>query len=222
MTVNDPVLPLINAVQVTAVLLAGLALAVVLGQYAAGHPLDYVLLMVNGFALACLLLALGIVESYQRWLARGSMGPIYISVAVFAVGIGLSLVMTTVYYVWRRTRIPGVLAWLVAGFNIKYLFLPICHYLFFGKDDGTWLDPDYFAYIPNADNYFQQSVLVQLGIWIVVALFAFGLTRLRLWLRQRRVAAQARQMRDWERTIRKTPTRERGVSESGRPDTITG
>ncbi len=70
MTVNDPVLPLANAAQVTAVTLAGLALAVMLGQVAAERPVAYGLLLIDGFALACLLSSLASFESYPRWLAR--------------------------------------------------------------------------------------------------------------------------------------------------------
>jgi hypothetical protein len=39
--------------------------------------------------------------------------------------------------------------------------------------------PDYFAYIPDADNYFARSALLQIGVWLAVALIALGLTRLR-------------------------------------------
>ena len=62
MTLNNPVLPLLNAIQVTVVLLAGMALAVALGQQAAGHPAAYALLMADGFAVACLLMSLRALE----------------------------------------------------------------------------------------------------------------------------------------------------------------
>lgn len=188
MTVNDPVLPFINAVQVTVVTLIGLALAVMLGQVAAKRPVAYILLMIDGLALACLTAALIRFESYPRWLARGSTGVIYRHLAVLGVGIVLLAVMTIIYYWWRRAEIPKVTAWLVAGLDVKYLFLPLYHHLFWCKDDGSWTDADYFVYISDADNYFARSILVQIGVWLVVALIAVGSTRLRLWLSGRRGA----------------------------------
>ncbi len=182
MTVNDPVLPLSNAAQVTAVTLIGLALAVMLGQVAAKRPLAYILLMIDGFALACLLSSLVRFEYYPRWLARGNTGVIYRHLAVVTVGIVLLIIMTAFYYFWRRAAIPSALAWFIAGLDIVYLFLPLYHHLCWCKDYGSWTDPDYFAYIPDADNYFARSALFQIGVWIAVALIALGLTRLRLWL----------------------------------------
>jgi hypothetical protein len=189
MTVNAPVLPLANAAQVTAVTLMGLALAVVLGQVAAQRPLAYSLLMLDGFALACLLIALASFEDYPRWLARGGTGFIYMHLAVVTVALVLLIIMTGVYYAWRRAEIPDPILWFVAGLGISYLFLPLCHHLFWCKDDGSWTDPDYFAYISDADNYFARSPLFQIGVWIAVALVVLGLTRLRLWLSERRIAS---------------------------------
>lgn len=187
MTVNDPVLPLRNAAQVTAVTLTGLALAVALGEVAAERPLAYVTLMVDGFALACLLSSLRALESYWRWLWRGSTGVIYRHLAVGAVGVGLLVIMTVFYCLWRRAEIPGGAAWLVAGLNIAYLFLPLYH-LMWCSDTGSWTDPSYYIYISDADNYFARSIWFQLGVWVGVALVALGLTRLRVWLRRRQTA----------------------------------
>jgi hypothetical protein len=190
MTVNDPVLPLANAVQVTSVTLMGLALAVVLGQVAATRPLAYILLMLDGFALACLLIALPSLEDYPRWLARGSTTYIYMHLAMVAACVVLLMIMTGGYYAWRRAEVPDAVSWFIAGLDVSYLFLPLYHHLFLCKDDGTWTDPDYFAYISDADNYFARSPLVQIGVWVAVALVVLGLTRLRLWLSRRRTASK--------------------------------
>jgi hypothetical protein len=187
MTVNDPVLPLFNAAQVTAVTLIGLAFAVMLGWVAADRPVTYVLLMIDGLALACLLMSLRAAESYPRWLARGNTAAIHRFLAVLAVAVGLLIVMTTVYTWWRRARAAGSASWIVAGVSIHYLFLPVYHHLCWCRDAGSWTDPDYFAYIPSADNYFSREVLFQIGVWAAVALVALGVTRLRLWLSQRRM-----------------------------------
>jgi hypothetical protein len=187
MTVNDPVLPLFNAAQVTAVTLIGLAFAVMLGWVAAERPVAYFLLMSDGVALACLLMSLRAAESYASWLARGNTASIYRFLAVLAVAAGLLVVMTAVYAWWRRARTPDSASWIVAGVGIHYLFLPLYHHLCWCKDDGSWTDPDYFVYIPSADNYFSRSVLFQVGVWAAVALVALGVTRLRLRLSQRRL-----------------------------------
>jgi len=189
MTVNDPVLPLINAVQVTVVTLIGLALAVMLGQVAAKRPMAYILLMIDGFGLACLLSSLIRFESYPHWLARGSTGVIYRHLALVTVGIVLLVTMTAFYCWWRRTEIPNAASWFVAGLDITYLFLPLYHHLFWCKDYGSWTDPDYFAYISDADNYFARSALLQISVWVAVALIALGLTWLRSWLSAWRIAS---------------------------------
>jgi hypothetical protein len=189
MTVNEPVLPPLNAAQVTAATLIALAFAVRLGRVAAGRPVAYILLMIDGLALACLLMALRALESYPRWLARLSTGPIYRFLAVLAVGVGLLIVMTAVYAWWRRVETPAFGSLIIAAVDIHYLFLPVYHHLCWCKDDGSWTDPDYFAYIPAAENYFSRSVLFQLAVWATVAMVALGVTRLRLWLCQRGIAA---------------------------------
>jgi hypothetical protein len=189
MTVNDPVLPVRHAARVTAVLLAGLALAVRLGQLAAVHPGRYALLMFDGGALACLLIALRAAEVYPDALARGNLGLISRFLAVLAVGIGLLVAMSAVYTCWRRSHVPDAESWLVAGMNVHYLFLPLYHHLCWCKDDGSWLDADYFAYIPAAGDYFCGDVLYQVGVWAVVALVALAATWLRSRLSRRRMAA---------------------------------
>jgi hypothetical protein len=188
MTVNDPVLPVANAAQVTAATLVGLALATVFGRVAAQRPLAYVLLMIDSLALACLMVALPALESYAGWLARGRMVYIYAHLAMVAAGVGLLVVTTVVRYWWRRAGVPSAASWFVAGLAVTYLLVPLFHHLFFCKDDGSWLDPDYFSYIPDADNYFARSALLQIGVWIVVALVTLGVTRLRL--SQQRKGAQ--------------------------------
>jgi hypothetical protein len=71
-----------------------------------------------------------------------------------------------------------------------YLFLPLYHHLCWCKDDDSWTDPDYFAYIPDADNYFARSALLQVGVWLAVAALTLGVTRLRLQLSQRRMVTR--------------------------------
>jgi len=179
MTVNDPTLPLLNAAQVGVATLAGLGLAVALGQFAAAQPGPYLALMVDGLPLALLMIAGSGFGSYPRWLAAGNTTMIVTHLAVVAAGIVALAVTTGAYFVWPRLRVPDAGKWLLAGAQVAYLLLPLNHHLFFCKDDGTWLDPDYFSYIPDADNYFAHRALVQVGIWAAVGLIALGVTRLR-------------------------------------------
>jgi hypothetical protein len=183
MTVNDPVLPLRNAAQVTAVTLIGLALAMALGQVAARHPMGYLLLMIDGLGLACLLSALRSLEGLSGWLARGRTASVWVAGGVLALGIVLLLGLTALRW-WLRLEVPTAASWLVAGLQVLYLLLPLYH-LAWCSDDGTWTDPGYFIYISSSDNYFARSRLLQVGVWIGVALLAWGATRLRVGLQRR-------------------------------------
>jgi hypothetical protein len=142
--------------------------------------------MVDGFGLACLLAVLPSFEDYSRWLARGSMGYVIAHGALVAFGCALLLGTSAAYWIWRR-RPPGAAAWLVAGLDIIYLFIPLYHHLFWSKDQGSWTDPGYFVYMPDADNYFARRVPVQLAVWAAVVGIVLGLTRLRARLVRQRV-----------------------------------
>lgn len=186
MTVNDPVLPISMAARVTGVTLIGLALALALGEMAAMRPVACALVMVDGFALACLLVSLASLESYPRWAAQGKVGVIYRHLSVVAVGLVLLLIMSIIHYLRRRSHPPSAGEWFVAGLDVCYLLLPLYHHLCWCKDDGSRTDLDYFAYIPSADNYFARSGLLQTGVWLAVALIVLGLTRLRKRMSARR------------------------------------
>lgn len=178
MTVNDPVLPLANALQVTLVALSGLALALMPGRWAAERPLDLAWLLVDGLALATLLLILPGIGRLSTWLARGSAVYVYRLVFVLAGGLGL-LALVTILRWWRRTEIPRAGSWFASGLIVAYLLFPLYHHLFWSNDNLSWNDPGYFVYISDADNYFSRNWLLQTAIWAFVALLALGLTRLR-------------------------------------------
>lgn len=181
MTVNDPVLPLANAVQVTLAVLVGLALALLPGKIAAEKPRTLVWLMVDGLAPAILLLSLIRIDSIGDWLARGRVSFMYYSGALVAAGLALLAVNTVVCW-WRRIQPPDTAAWLASGFSIAYLLMPLCHYLFAGGSNRAI----HFAYITDSANFFANNALIQIGIWGSVALPALGVTRLRQQLVLRR------------------------------------
>ena len=190
MTVNEPVLPLALAAQVAAVMLIGLALAMRLGLLAAARPLAFVLALIDGGALAALLVFLTSFERYPAWLARGSKTYILLHLVFVGASISLLAAMTIVYVLWRRAPMPEVQTMLVAGLDIGYLLMPLVHHLFFSTDRGSRLDPGPYSYITSADNYFAHSAWVQLGTWLVVALIALGVYRLRVLLLERRAGAE--------------------------------
>ncbi|MBN1429962.1 MAG: hypothetical protein JXB07_16455 [Anaerolineae bacterium] len=190
MTVNDPVLPPINAAQVTVVALIGLALAVMPGKLAAEKPLTLVQLAVDGFSLAIMLLFLGRAGNIPEWLAYGKMMYVYLVLVVVAGGLGLIMVIS-MFYVWRRMQPPGMAAWLVAGLIIAYLLLPVFHHVFLCSDTFAWFDPGYFVYISNSSNFFADNTLVQIGVWGVIALLVLGITHLRQRLHRWRTKEQS-------------------------------
>lgn len=181
MTVNDPGLPLSNAVQVTLATLVGLALALLPGRMAAEKPRTLVWLMVDGLAPAILLLSLIRIDSVSDWLARERVSLVVYMIILCLIGLAL-LVVTTAFCWWLRIHPPDAATWLAAGFSIAYLLLPLCHYLFAGGSNGAI----HFAYITDSANFFVHNGLAQIGIWGAVGLFALGLTRLRKWLVRRR------------------------------------
>lgn len=182
MTVNDPVLPLGNALQVTAATLIALALAFSLGPIAARHPLAFFLLLADGLALGFVMLLLTAFQFYGRW-ATGDRAGTYVSVYVAALVASLVFLtaMALPHYVLRRrlTWRPGAPQMFLAACNAAYLFLPLCHHLFFSTDQGTFVDAGYFSYMPDADNYFARNPLLQVAVWLVVGLLALLLARLR-------------------------------------------
>jgi hypothetical protein len=180
MTANEPTLPLVNAAQVTLATVAGLAIAAKMAALVGRGPGWGLRLSVDGLGLACLLSALRAMEHVRDWLAEGHSAALGRAMAVLAVGASLILAVT-VFYRWRgrRREVPGAADWLVAGLAISYLVLPLYHHLFWCKDNGSWVDPDYFTYITDADNFFAGSWLVQTGIWVAVGLIVIGCSRLR-------------------------------------------
>jgi hypothetical protein len=171
MTVNDPVLPLANALQVIVAALAGLALALAPGKIAAEQPTALTWLAVDGFGLAILLLFLPHIDQVLSGLAPRSAA---LMVVMAIVSLVIILVMT-LYYWWRHTQAPIGRTWLVAGSIIAYLLLPLAHHLFAGGDAGSGR----FAYITDSANFFAGNALMQIGVWGVLVVLALSLTRLR-------------------------------------------
>ncbi|MCL4251235.1 MAG: hypothetical protein KJ065_24005 [Anaerolineae bacterium] len=186
MTVNDPVMPIANAMQITAVTLIGLALALMPGKIAAERPLDLIWLALDSIAPAFLLLILVSAEDLARWQSSGGARYINMFVIVTIGGVFGLLVMTALRW-WRRTKPPSAWAWLAAGLILAYLLLPLIHHVFSTTESYNLTDPGYFVYISDADNFFARDGLLQIGVWVGVVLALLGLTRVREALYRRRM-----------------------------------
>ncbi|MCC6613829.1 MAG: hypothetical protein IT320_10155 [Anaerolineae bacterium] len=188
MTVNDPVMPAANAVQITVVALVGLALATMPGKLAAERPLDLIWLALDGIAPAFLLLIWINVEDLARWQAEGRTGYVMMFVVVSLGGV-FGLLMMTALRGWRRVKMPNAQAWFAASLIVAYLLLPLIHHIFSTTESTGVLAPGPFAYISDAENFFTRDGTLQIGVWAAVALLLFALTRLREVLYRRRMKA---------------------------------
>lgn len=185
MTANDPVLPLVNAAQVTAATLAGLALALAPGDVAARRPLDLALWAADGLGPALWLLALPLFAQYPQWLARGRT--VWIAMHWLLLGAGLAAVAALTWLYRRlalnrrslRSAPPTAGAWLVAAADVAYLLLPLCHHLFFSTDSANPFALGALRYISDSDNYFARSPWVQIVTWAAVAVMVWGVAQSR-------------------------------------------
>ena len=84
--------------------------------------------------------------------------------------------MMTGLQVWLQAAVPSATEVFVAGLSVTYLLLPLLHYV--GFSDG-------YYYITDQDNFFARDGWLQLATWLLAAIVAWGVTRLR-----RRLATQ--------------------------------
>jgi hypothetical protein len=175
-TVNQPTLPLAYAARVIVATLFALALAFIPGSIAAGQPLEWLLLVLDGFGLMFLMLNIIGLERLPGWIERGAV--------TFIVLIGLALFMgivllgfVTAIRAWLRMPGLGARAIFIAGLCVSYLLIPVIHHL--GFTDG-------YFYISDRDNFFARSIWLQLTAWLLAAGVAFAVFRFRLTLIARR------------------------------------
>lgn len=170
MTVNSPTLPLSLAAACVAATLAGLAVALPAGRWAAERPGDLAWLAADGLGLVPALLLLRAVELPGRGL---SVSPVVAWGAAIGglVAGALWLALMGVLRRRRRRESPGAVALFVAGLALSYLLLPLAHYLL--------AVPPGFRYISNAANFFAVNPLIQLLALLAAATLAAGATALR-------------------------------------------
>ena len=183
MTVNTPTLPFDLAIACVAATLAGLALALWPGAWAAQRPRDLLWLAGDGMGLMPVLLLLRAVELPGRGVS------VSVSLAwAFALGGILAgvawLGLMTGLRVWRRTPIPSACELMAAGLSLSYLLLPLVHHLL--------ATPPAYRYISAASNFFAFDLGVQIVALLVAAALAVTATWVRRHLRVTTVAGQIR------------------------------
>jgi hypothetical protein len=169
MTQNDPVLPMSNALAVTAMAIIATALALSPGKLAAEEPSRLAWLALDGFGLTLMLISLPGLQFLGRWLENDQT--MYVMMLVFSVivGVGWLMVMSALL-IWRDREIPEARELVLSGFALAYLLMPLLHHLLF--TDG-------YYYITDSDNFLARNPLLQLAIWFAVVILAIGVTALR-------------------------------------------
>ncbi|MBN1877293.1 MAG: hypothetical protein JXA33_23925 [Anaerolineae bacterium] len=168
MTVNWPTLPLRHAAQVTMVTILGLAFALLPLQLAAERPRYLIGLSLDGSALTLFLLYAVKAELVPRWLSDGRMEWIRMCAAVCLSG-AVGLLLLTGLRTWRRLPVPSIQETIVASFCIAYLLMPLAHYII-----GT----NGYFYLSDSDNFFAQSWLLQLAVWLIAGILVSGVPHL--------------------------------------------
>jgi hypothetical protein len=179
MTVNQPTLPILNALQVTLATLVSLVLALVPGGVAARRPGYLLGLIFDGAALMLVLYFSSKLELVFPWLAAGYTMRVWLIIGGIAIG-GAGLLLVTAVRHWLRTRIPDVPTLLMAALAVL-LLMPLAHHLFVGGIEHHF-------YISDSANFFADTFQFEAMALFLTAVVAWLVTRLRLWLASHRAA----------------------------------
>ncbi len=171
MTRNAPTMPFGLAAACVIATLAGLALALLPGEWAARRPIDLIWLALDGIGLMPILLLLRSVELPGRGVSVSMPLAILFAFGGLLAGIAWLGVMT-VLRAWRRRPTPPAGALLAAGLCLSYLLMPLVHHLF--------ATPPGWRYISTASNFFAFNPILQLAVFAVAAGTAVVVTRLRV------------------------------------------
>jgi hypothetical protein len=181
MTFNRPTLPFSSAVACVAATLVGLAFALMPGAWAAQRPVDLIWLTFDGMGLMPCLMLLQAVELPGRgvfthfvkipWPVEIEVHVIYLIVAGSVLAGIAWLGIVTLLRRWRDKESPTAVELYIAGLCLSYLLMPVVHHLF--------ATPPGYRYITTSSNFFAFTRGVQLAVFVVAALLAMGITRLR-------------------------------------------
>lgn len=176
MTVNNPTLPFSLAAASTAAALAGLALALLPGRWAAERPTDLVWLALDGMALIPALVLLRAIELPGRGLSVSPAVAWFVAIGG-VIGGAAWLALLSVLRRWGDQESPGAAAIFLAGVGLSYVLMPLTHYLTAG--------PPGLRYITNSANFFATNLWLQLLAFAVAAGLAFAAVWFRRWLARR-------------------------------------
>jgi hypothetical protein len=171
MRVNEPTLPLRDAVACVAAALAGLAFALMPGAAAAERPADLLWTALHGAGLMPSLLLVRALELPGQGLISPTMAW-GAAVGGTLAGAGWLAVVTAVGTRRGRT-LPTVRAIFAAGISVSYLLMPVVHHLL--------ATPPGYRYISTSSNFFADHVGLQALALLTAALLAAGGPRLRGW-----------------------------------------
>ena len=169
MSANVPVLPLTNAAQATLAALAGLCLALLPGEMATRRPVELFWLALDGLGLMLILVTIAGLQNLPRWLASGGTLWLLMLVRVLTAA-GAWLLVVTSLRTLLRTPLPNAATLFLAGLTVSYVLMPLVHHV---------LGTDGLFYITNSNNFFTDSIVLQLSIWLLVAGLVWLLDRLR-------------------------------------------
>ncbi|MEA3309017.1 MAG: hypothetical protein U9Q70_05845 [Chloroflexota bacterium] len=169
MTVNSPTLPALNAAQVTLAALAGVGLALLPGKLAAREPRKLILLAVDGWAVAGIILGLTYLDRVGQLQERGLTWP-WLLVGGGVGGAIILLLKMPHLYRWLGVTLPESKTLFAAGLSAAYLLLPTLHHFVF--TDG-------YYYFSGRANFFSQSWPAQIAAWLIAVGITVRLTRLR-------------------------------------------
>jgi hypothetical protein len=170
MTLNTPTLPFGLAAACAIATLAGLALALLPGEWAARRPVDLTWLAFDGIGLMPILLLLRSVELPGRGVSVTTPLAVLFAFGGLLAGM-IWLDIMTGLRAWRRRPTPPAGALLAAGLCLSYLLMPLVHHLL--------ATPPGWRYISTASNFFAFNPTLQLAVFPVAAGLSIGITRLR-------------------------------------------
>ena len=165
MTVNQPKLPASLAAASAAATVAGLALALLPGKWAAQRPGDLAWLVGDGAALVPALLLIRAVELPEQGLSISPATARMFAIGAVVGGAFWLAVMTGLRHVRRRPT-PGAAAIFLAGLGLSYVLLPLAHYLLASSAP--------YRYISNAANFFASNWWVQIAALLAAAGLAWA------------------------------------------------
>ncbi len=168
MSLNQPTLPLSNALACVLATLLGLGLALLPGSLAAQHPLELGWLIVIASGLVPSLLLLRAIELPSRGFPSKRTTDL-IAIGSTLAGAAWSTVAARLQ-VWRCKLHVDATKLLAASLCLSYLLMPLVHYLL--------LTPPEFHYISASTNFFAMRWSTQLMVFCVVGTMAAVLAQL--------------------------------------------